>query len=114
MINKLLEKVWLYINGNCTLQYLETWLVSNLQNILDSGDAKAIEIANQLDADLVELGEGLLDEEALRNNLPWFDSLNDTYSLDTSQASTSSITVKTEAGVHPAAVSDYHLDPVSV
>ncbi len=78
MISKLLEKVWLYLNGDRTLEYLETWVLSNLQIILDSGDAEAIEIANKLDADLVELGEGLLAEKTLRNNLLYLATLKDT------------------------------------
>ena len=112
MVSELLEKVWLYLNGDRTLEYLETWVLSNLQNILDSGDAEAIEIANQFDADLVELGEGLLNEETLRTNLLYLATLKDTYSLDTSQSSTSSATVKTEVGGHRAAVSDHRWDPV--
>jgi len=66
---QLLNYVNDYLNGHCTLRDLETWLLSNLQRILDSGDEVAIEAANQIDADLIELGEGLIDEAAVRERL---------------------------------------------
>jgi len=43
--------------------------MSNLQRILDSGDQKAMEVANQIDADLIEFGEGLIDETVFRERL---------------------------------------------
>ena len=58
-----------YLEGHSSLQQLEEWLLSHLQQILDSGDATAIEIANKLDADLVELGEGLTDQGTLQQRL---------------------------------------------
>jgi len=48
---------------------LEEWLVGNLQDILSSGDRKAIDIANQVDALLVEMGERLLDEDQFRKSV---------------------------------------------
>lgn len=52
-----------------TLRDLETWLLSNLQRILDSSEDEAIEVANQIDADLIELGEGLINEATFRERL---------------------------------------------
>ena len=52
--------------------------MSNMQRILDSGDEKAIAHANEIDADLVELGEGLIDEMALREHLQSLISIRDT------------------------------------
>jgi len=66
------------LNDRCTLQDLESWVLSNLQRILDSGDEKAIAIANEIDADLVELGEGLIDELTLQKHLQGFISERDT------------------------------------
>ncbi|MBI2909151.1 MAG: hypothetical protein HYX92_16015 [Chloroflexi bacterium] len=69
MLRELLNRIYDYVMGRSTLAGLETWLLSNLQEILDSGDDKAIHVANQLDADLVELGEGLIDEATFRQRL---------------------------------------------
>ncbi len=78
MYEELLTHVEHYLNDDCTLEDLETWLLSKLQAILDSGDEEAIQVANQIDADLVELGEGLIDHETLRDNLQSFISERDT------------------------------------
>ena len=43
--------------------------MSNLQKILDSGDESAIEAVNQLDADLIELGEDLIYESSIQEHL---------------------------------------------
>ena len=69
MDQELLDHIRDYLNDQCTLQDLEVWVLSNLQKILDSGDKATIAIANEIDADLVELGEGLIDELTLREHL---------------------------------------------
>lgn len=69
MLNQLQTALNLSLAGYSDLQALEQWLLSNLQAILDSGDAVAISVANQLDADLVEFSEGLIDELTLREHL---------------------------------------------
>ncbi len=69
MLGQLRRNIDRYLTGRSSLQNLERWLLSHLQQILDSGDAKATQIANQLDADLVELGEGLIDQTILRQQL---------------------------------------------
>lgn len=56
--------------------------MSNLQRILDSGDEAAINIANEIDADLVQLGEGLLNEATLREHLQSLISISDTIPVD--------------------------------
>ena len=61
-----------------TLRDLEAWLLSNLQQILDSGEKTAIDLANELDADLVQLGEGLIDELAFREKLQTYIRIRDT------------------------------------
>lgn len=69
MLHQLLNYVECYLTERCSLRDLEAWLLSNLQGILDSGDKTAIEVANQVDADLIEFGEGLIDEATLRERL---------------------------------------------
>lgn len=69
MFHKLLEQIESYMNAECGLKDLEGWLLSNLQTILDSDDRKAIELADELDADLVELNEALIDEQMLRERV---------------------------------------------
>jgi len=69
MLTELLNHIDACLLLRCTVRDLETWLVSNLQRILDSGDSHVVEIANRVDADLVELDEGLIDEMTLRERL---------------------------------------------
>lgn len=69
MFRELLERIESYMNAECGLKDLEGWLLSNLQTILDSGDRMAIELADELDADLVELNEALIDEQTLRERI---------------------------------------------
>lgn len=81
--------------------------MSNLQAILDSGDEETIRAADQIDADLVELGEGLMDEITLREHLQSYVSLkqsipfvfSETEPRDTVQASTAVETIRTQSEV---------------
>jgi hypothetical protein len=45
---------------------------------LDSGEEAAIDLANKVDADLVELGEGIMDELAFRERLQSYIMTKDT------------------------------------
>jgi hypothetical protein len=56
-----------YANREIDLAAFEDWLVSHLQLILDSHDSDSIDIANNLDARFIELGEGLIAEQELFN-----------------------------------------------
>lgn len=85
MDQELLDHIRDYLNDRCTLQDLEVWVLSNLQRILDSGDEAAIDVANEIDADLVELGEGLIDEVTLREHLQSLISTRDTIPVDFSE-----------------------------
>ena len=69
MLHRLLNYANHYLNGYCTLRDLQTWLLSNLQRILESSDEATIEMANQIDTDLIELGEGLIDEAVVRERI---------------------------------------------
>ena len=81
MLTQLLNHIDSYILSRYTLRDLETWLVSNLQQILDSGEETAIDLANKVDADLVELGEGLIDELTFREHLQGYVRIGDTFPL---------------------------------
>lgn len=69
MLQRLLNELDRYANGLITWRDLETWLVSHLQAILDSGDSRAIELANEIDGRLMELGEDLATEEEFRQSV---------------------------------------------
>lgn len=58
-----------YLTKERSFQGIETWLVEHLQEILDAPDKNAIELANKVDAMLIEVGEGLLTEEEFRASL---------------------------------------------
>ena len=79
-----------YLLAHCTRRDLETWLLSNLQIILDSGEKAAIDLANKVDADLVEFGEGLMDELTLREHLQSYIRSGDTLLVQSQPDYTSS------------------------
>ncbi len=58
-----------YLHNETSREALGEWLLSNLQNILDSGDERAITLANHIDADLVELSEDIIDDSLFRQRL---------------------------------------------
>lgn len=62
MREKFLTELYRYFLGKISLVDFQSWLLSNLQEILDSEESVAVEAANSLDSDLVELGERLIDE----------------------------------------------------
>ena len=78
MRDQLLNQTYHYLDRRGSLRDLETWLLSNLQVILDGGDETAIEMANQMDADLIELGEGIIDEATLGERLESYARLLET------------------------------------
>ena len=69
MLHQLMQCIENSLGERHSLQDLEKWLVGHLQEILDSGDETAIRIADEIDADLVCLGEGLIDEATFRSRL---------------------------------------------
>jgi len=69
MLSALLTHLETYLNDSCPLQQVEEWVVAHLQEILNSGDQEAIQLANQVDAALVEFSAGALDEVVLRQRL---------------------------------------------
>ena len=69
MVNELLREIDKYVVGRSSLQELESYLVFHLQDIIDSGDKIAIDLANKVDTALIELDEGLIDENELLERL---------------------------------------------
>ena len=57
------------LSGATDAAALEDWVVAHLQLILDSGDAAALSLADELDVSLVELGEGIISPAAFRERL---------------------------------------------
>lgn len=66
---ELAQMIHRYLIGELRTQELEDVLVAQLQRILDSGDRIAMEVADEMDADLVWLGERLISERMLRDRL---------------------------------------------
>lgn len=77
----LVEHLDRYLTDQISLRDLETFVLSHLQEILDSGDATAVELANRIDADLVELGEDLATEVALREHFETYLRQRETVSV---------------------------------
>jgi len=72
MLNNLLNKINDYLIAKVSSRELEEYLLSNLQRILNSQDARAIELASKIDADFIELSEKLLDLSSLNDRLNWY------------------------------------------
>ena len=122
-MTELLNRIDSYLLGESTLRYLEEWLLSNLQKIIDSVDQKAIDLANWIDADLVELSEGLTDEATIREYLQRYVMNSQTVSLHYGQpsctgeaalvtVSTTSTTIKSEFPI--TLMEDYRFQVVFV
>jgi len=92
MSSELLSFIFRYLNGLCTLDELESWLLANLQEILDSDDPADIEMANKIDADLLELAEGLIDDAEFIQHLQVFLTDTDTMYISTPSANYSFVT----------------------
>ncbi len=109
MLTQLLNYIDSYLLLQHTLRDLETWLLSNLQQILDSGEEAAIDLANKVDADLVELGEGLIDELTFREYLQSYIRIRETLPCeyyeteprDTVTATTSAETIRDQLVIRP-------------
>lgn len=69
MISQLLGRVQSYLYGNFSLSDLAVWFAENLTEILEANDLAAKQIADELDADLIWLHEGLITEEEFRRRL---------------------------------------------
>ena len=66
--------------------FIPHWPFSNLQQMLDTDDAETIFLANSVDADIVEYGEDIINEEELRNRFEGYILKFDTISTKYSEA----------------------------
>jgi hypothetical protein len=66
MVRDMLRSVEDYLIGAQALRDLSGRLAEQTRAILQSGDERAIELLNQLEADLIDISEGVLTEEAFR------------------------------------------------
>ena len=82
--------------GRTSVRDLETWLISNLQDILDSRDQDSIKLANAIDADLIELADGRIAEDSFRARIAAYLKSLDTVSL-TASTTYSTTTVRAAA-----------------
>lgn len=108
MVGQLLNYIDRYLLFRCTVRDLERWLLSNLQKILDSGDSKAVEVTNKIDTDLVELGEGLIDEITFRERLQGYLRAYETLLVSFSEAEH---TATAHAGTAAETFSDHLVVP---
>lgn len=116
MVHRLHNDIVSYLVACYSLQDLETRLLSTLQEILNSGDMIAIQIANNIDADFVELGEGLIDEATFRGRLENYLAILETVNVvfkQTEHPATVDATVNVETVANrweiPGPVLDLHL-----
>jgi hypothetical protein len=58
-----------FCSGRLSLEQFEEWVVSHLQETLDSGDKECIALMDEADTLLMELGEGQIAESLLRNEI---------------------------------------------
>lgn len=70
-----------YLLGQLSLDCLEDWLLSHLQEILDGRDQKTIELANAIDAGLIALNEGTIDEAGFYRRAQTASRLAETHRL---------------------------------
>ena len=65
-LNRLVKR---YLDDQVDADALDRWVLERLQAILDSGDARAITLANAVDGGLVQLQEGAITKAELHEEL---------------------------------------------
>ncbi len=78
MLTQIISEAQAYLMGHCSLDDLEDWLLVHLQEILDSGDQKAIQLADNIDAALIQLNEGIIDEATFYDQIQSYARLAET------------------------------------
>jgi hypothetical protein len=63
IVNKFLKQLSDYAAGTLGRPALKAWVVQHLQEILDTGDAHAIFLVDQVDSLLIERGEGIISDK---------------------------------------------------
>ena len=61
LLAELLCQINNYLEGISSDDDLEDWIVANIQRSMDTGDATASRILDEVDVSFVELGEGIID-----------------------------------------------------
>ena len=102
-----------YLNQQGSLRDVEVWLLAHLQEILESGNQQVVELANQVDADLVEFGEGLLDEAILQDRFARYLAVSITSPEYLTQANSETNVIFSPVGV-PGAEMTIHFRHVVV
>ena len=69
LAKEIAERINGYLLGENAKDELESWLLTNLRRILESKDTEAIEIANEVDVLLVELGGAIIDPMVFRRKI---------------------------------------------
>ena len=69
MYAELLAQIDGFLAGSMAVRSLEDWLLSHLQQIIDSGDVAAKELADAVDVALMGHGDGDIDAVGLRLRL---------------------------------------------
>ena len=67
--SELIKETKHYLSGKSGDHDLESWVVGNLQRALNSGDAAALHLVNEVDVSFIEVGEGIIDRAELNARL---------------------------------------------
>ena len=95
--SKLVGQIEAFLSGVLSLRDFKSWVLANLDDLLGSEDHSVVRITNELEADFVELGEGIISDEHFRRHLR---ALADVPTIERSATSHSNGgTVVTEATV---------------
>lgn len=92
MVAQIFKMVDEYLIGYRTVREIETWLAAQTQLIHKSGEQRAIQLANQLEADLIDLSEGLLDEASIRERWDGYLSQASTVILEAAKPAVQTLT----------------------
>ena len=65
--NRIIEELEKYVVGSSRERDLERWVISNYQQILDSGEESAAMLASEINALFVEQSEDLVSKEEMQH-----------------------------------------------
>ncbi|MBI4202579.1 MAG: hypothetical protein HY532_05645 [Chloroflexi bacterium] len=66
MIEQIMVLMEGYLAGDISWQEMEGWFANNIDELMDEGDWEGLVLADQVDADLMEVSKGVLTEEEFR------------------------------------------------
>ncbi len=99
MFRQIAGEVQRYLLGSSSLMELEAWVVANTQRIIESGDPRALYVANQIDADIIDLGERSLDEVEFKTKLRNYIGMNETIHVELGQAAATTVSGASSSGL---------------